>query len=331
MTKFNNYLSGLLFMGLAAFTVGCDNNDEIKVDPNAEFDAILNVNEAGPANPNVTVNVNANTQSTIKAKVSFESTTDMKRLYITQNVQGQGDEKFKPTESVDLKGDGSLDLTGKNENDFEYQFNLPVPSGVNDGTVVYTFWATSGNGDFRDIDKRLVGTAGTITLKYGTASNPEADVKSYTNVKLFTPTADATSMSFFSLLDGKIFRIDQGEEFITFWDFGYINLTDGGPALHSTSSYPTVAIPSLANLTETKNTVYFKNSAKTADDFAAISTSSDLDFITASSDTYVGYLATGDIVEFVDQYGKKGMIKVIEAIPGNESNKYIRLDIKVQP
>jgi hypothetical protein len=209
---------------------------------------------------------------------------------------------------------------------------LPVPSGVGDnGTVVYKFWVTSGNGDFRDEDKRLIGTPGTITLKFGTAANPEAEVKSFTNVKLFTPTADATSMSFFSLLDGTIYKIQQGEEYITFWDFGYINLTEGGPALHSTYSYPTIAIPSLANTTETKNTVHFRNSTKTADDFAAISVSSDLDFITTPSETFVGSLETGDIVEFVDQYGKRGMIKVTEALVGNESNKYIKFDLKVQP
>jgi hypothetical protein len=331
MTKLRNYLSGLFFIGLLGLTVSCDNNDEIIVDPNAEFDAVLTVNESGPANPNVNVNVNSNTQNTIKAKVSFKSTTNMKRLYITQNIEGQGENKFEPTENVDLKGDGSLDLTGKNENDFEYQFNLPAPSSVDDGTVVYKFWVTSGSGDFRDVTKRLIGTAGTITLKFGTASNPEAEVKSFTNAKLFTPTEDAMSMSFFSLLDGTIYKIDQGEEYITFWDFGYINLSEGGPALHSTFSYPTIAIPSLAGTVETKNKVYFRHSDKNADDFAAVEISSDLDFITTPSETFVGSLETGDILEFVDQYGKKGMIKVLEAMPGNESNKFIRLDIKVQP
>lgn len=332
MKHFKNYAAPFLIAVGSLFVVSCDTNDEIMVDPNTQFDAILDVNEAGPANPDVTVNVNAITQSDIEAKVSFKATTSMKRLYITQNIKGQGETKFDPTESVDLKGDGSVDLTGKNDKDFEFQFTLPIPSGLGtDGTVVYKFWVTSGNGDFRDATQRLIGTPGTITLKFGTSSNPTAAVRTFANVKLFTPTADAKSMSFVSLLDGAVYKIEQGEEFITFWDFGYINLAEGGPALHATSSYPTIAIPSLSNLTETKNVVYFRNSTKTSTEFDAITMSSQLDFITTPSDTFVKSLITGDIVEFVDQYGNKGMIKVLEAMEGNESDKFIRIAIKVQP
>jgi hypothetical protein len=332
MKHLRKYASPFLFALGSLIIFSCDDNDEIQVDPNAQFDAILEVNEAGPANPDVIVNVNAITQSEIEAKVSFTSTTSMKRLYITQNIKGQGETIFEPTESVDLKDDGAVDLTGKNDKDFEFQFTIPVPSGLGtDGTVVYKFWATSGNGDFRDPTQRLVGTPGTITLKFGNSTNPAAAVKTFANVKLFTPTADAKSLTFVSLLDGTVYKIEQGEEFITFWDFGYINLADGGPAIHATSSYPEVAIPSLGNLSETKNIVYFRNSAKTTAQFDAIQTSSQLDFITPPGETFVKSLVTGDVVEFVDQYGKKGMMKVLEAMEGNESNKFIRIAIIVQP
>ncbi|MEJ7644641.1 MAG: hypothetical protein WKF87_08595 [Chryseolinea sp.] len=332
MKHFRKYASPVLFALGSLFVFSCDDNDEIQVDPNAQFDAILQVNETGPADPDVIVNVNAISQSEIEAKVSFTSTTSMKRLYITQNIKGQGETIFEPTESIDLKDDGSVDLTGKNDKDFEFQFTLPVPSGLGtDGTVVYKFWATSGNGDFRDVNQRLIGTPGTITLKFGTSTNPAADVKTFANVKLSTPTADAKSMTFVSLLDGTVYKIEQGEEFITFWDFGYINLEDGGPALHATSSYPEIAIPSLGNLDETKNIVYFRNSTKTTAQFDAITKSSHLDFITTPGETFVKNLVTGDVVEFVDQYGKKGMIKVLEAMEGNESNKFIRIEIRVQP
>ena len=332
MKHIRNYVSPFLF-ALSAFIIfSCDDNDEIKVDPNAQFDAILEVNETGPANPDVIVNVNAITQSEIEAKVSFTSTTSMKRLYITQNIKGQGETIFEPTESIDLKADGAVDLTGKNDKDFEFQFTLPVPSGLGtDGTVVYKFWTTSGNGDFRDATQRLIGTPGTITLKFGTSTNPAAAVKTFANVKLSTPTADAKSMTFVSLLDGAVYKIEQGEEYITFWDFGYINLSDGGPALHATSSYPEIAIPSLGDLTETKNIVYFRNSLLSGTQFDAITTSSQLDFITTPGETFVKSLVTGDVVEFVDQYGKKGMIKVLEAIEGNEASKFIRIAIKIQP
>ena len=329
MKHFRNYVSPFLFAMGSLFIYSCDNNDEIMVDPNTQYDAVLEVNEAGSANPNVTLTLNA-TETEIDAKVSFKATTSMKRLYITRNINGQGEEKYEPQENIDLKGDGSVDLTGKNDKDFEFQFTLPTQA-VTNGTVVYKFWVTSGNGDFRDVNQRLIGTPGTITLKFGSATNPAASVNKYENVKLFTPTADAKSMTFVSLLDGTVYKIEQGEEYITFWDFGYINLADGGPALHATSSYPEIAIPSLANLIETKNIVYFKNSTKTAAEFDAITISSQLDFITTSTETFVKNLITGDVVEFVDQYGKKGMIKVLEAMEGNESNKFIRLAIKVQP
>lgn len=331
MKKMKNYLAGICAVALVMLVVSCDNNEEIKVDPDASYDVVLDVNEAGPSNPNKDVVVNASTQSDIKAKVSFTSTSSMKRLYITQNVQGKGDEKFSPVENVDLKGDGSLDLTGKDDKNFEYQFMLPVPAGVAAGTVVYKFWVTSGSGDFRDPLKRLIGTPGTITLKYGAATNPMANVKKYEDKKLFTPTADATSKTFISLLDGQIYSINQGEEYIAFWDFGYINLQNGGPTLHSTFSYPESAITSLSTLTESKNKIYFRASDKSAAEFDAVAVASDLDFITKPTDTFISFLATGDILEFVDQYGKKGMIKVLEAMEGNESSKFIRISIKVQP
>jgi len=36
-------------------------------------------------------------------------------------------------------------------------------------------------------------------------------------------------------------------------------------------------------------------------------------------------------VEFVDEYGKKDMIKVLEAMEGNEAGKFTRIAIKVKP
>ena len=97
MKKFKNTLSLWLLASCVFFIVSCDNNEEIKVDPNASFDAVLEVKETGIANPNVDVAVDANTTSSIKAKVSFITITkDMARLYITQNIKNQGETVFKP-------------------------------------------------------------------------------------------------------------------------------------------------------------------------------------------------------------------------------------------
>ncbi len=328
MTKLRKHLTGLLLLALVAFTFSCDNNDELV--PDQPADVTLTVDQAGQANPNENVTVDPVAQNEIIADVHFKATDDMTRLYITQNIGGKGEEIYKPEESkIDLKGDGSVDLTGKNANDFTYQFALPVPSGFGaNGTVVYKFWVTSGVGDFRDITKRLIGTAGTITLKYGTATNPVAKVKSYQDVKLYAPAGEGTSLSFISLLDGKVYKISQGAEYISYWDFGYINLSDGGPALHSTSSYP---IAALEAITETKNITHFRHSDLTVDQFNAVDVSADLSFITTPTDTFAKTLQPGHVLEFVDEYGKKGLIHVQSTMPGNDPANYITIDVKVQP
>lgn len=336
MKKFRNYLSALLFMAVAVLATSCDNNEEIQVDPNANFDVILNVDEAGPDNPNEDEVVNANTQSTIKAKVIFKSTTDMNRLYITQNVQGQGEEKFEPTENVDLKGDGSLDLTGKNSKDFEYQFNLPVPSGVGEnGTVVYKFWVTSGKGDFREFSDNLIGTPGTITLKFGTATNPAAEVKSYSAKILAAPLKNGNSSTFISLLDGGLYKINEGAEYAALWDFGYYNRIAEQASLASTSYYETafsfVNVDSIAGTSELNHT-YFAKSDKTEAQFneVTLSGSTHLDFATPSSEKVTGLMA-GNIIEFEDGYGKKGLIHVVEVKGTYNEGDYLKINIKVQP
>jgi hypothetical protein len=331
---------------LLAFTLwftSCDNNDEILVDPNADFDAVLDVKEAGPANPNVDVVVDANTASTIKAKVTFTTTTkDMARLYITQNIKAQGETIYEPTENIDLKGDGAVDLTGKNSKNFEFQFTLPVPAGVGAaGTVVYSFWTTTGNGDFRDKAQRLALGTGTITLKFGTGTNPNtgtAVVKSFTDIKLIPPLADGTSNTFISLLDGKVYNVKQGVEYVSLWDFGYLfSVSADAATLRAPFNYPTIAIniPSVAGTTNDElNKTYFKKSTKTTTEFDAITTSANLDFVAVDkvdANIIVKQLAANDVVEFIDQYGKKGLIKVLEVKPGNGSDGFIRFSVRVQP
>ena len=102
MKKFKNTLSLWLLASCVFFIVSCDNNEEIKVDPNASFDAVLEVKETGIANPNVDVAVDANTTSSIKAKVSF--------ITITKEMLRKMSRKFKVTEI-------------KKESDTFYQIN----------------------------------------------------------------------------------------------------------------------------------------------------------------------------------------------------------------
>ena len=96
MKKLLNQL--LLFSALGGMLIltSCgDDNEEIAVDPDAEFDVVLELTEGG-GDEMASVTVNANTQASILAKVVFTSTdADMRRLYITQNIAGQGAEPFE--------------------------------------------------------------------------------------------------------------------------------------------------------------------------------------------------------------------------------------------
>ncbi len=342
MKKFTNQYVALLFAAATVFSVGCDDNDEIAVDPNAEFDVILNVEE-GKTPVNENVEVDANTKSTILAKVTFTATSDIKmyRLYITKNVAGAGEEIYEPTEDIDLKGDGAVDLEKDNKSTFEFQFKLPVPSGVSTGTVVYKFWTTTGNGDFRDQTKRLAVGPGTITLKYGTGSNPAAPVKTLSATILAAPLLDGTSLTFLSLANNTVYKISQGAEYAAFWDFGYYYTNANGAALASTSYYetafsdpntgtPFVDVTGIAG-TEDLNHAYFAKSSKTAAQFAAVTKASDITIANTPTAEKITNLVKDDVIEFVDDYKKKGYIHVVDIVTGTGSTGQIKIEVKMQP
>ncbi|MBL6449983.1 hypothetical protein JMN32_26960 [Fulvivirga sp. 29W222] len=336
----------MTLLGSLMFFASCDDNDEITpVDPNASYDAILRLSEAGTGDTtSATVTVDANTQSTIKARVTFLSTSvSMRRLYITQNIGGQGDEPFEITAAVDKKADGSIDIEAANSNGIVYELTLPVPSGVGTGTVVYKLWTTTGRGDYRDQTKRFAVGTGSITLNYG-GTNEAAAVKSYSAKLLYAPLADGSSKTFISTYNGETYQISQGVEYASFWDFGYYYGNTNNASLASTYTYPKLfnhdndpntALVAVATLTNTPqeelNHAYFTGSSKTSADFDAVAVKGDLDFITKPATESVTGLQVGDIIEFVDGYGKKGLIRVVSINGTFGTGDYIELDIKVQP
>jgi len=334
-----------LFMGFG-FTsceedgtiLGVEDDDENPV--NQE----LSLKEGGGAE-STTVYVNSLETGATEVEVLVKFTSSekkMDRLYLTQNIAGAGYEKYEiEMEGLSKKGDGSVDLGSTDEYEFTASIPFPVLSNITEGTVEYQVWTTSGRGDYRDTDKRLVAGPGTITIEYGDGVNPEeVAVNKYTAVLLAAPLDDGSSETFISVLDGEVYTLNN-DEYTSYWDFGYYFLNSDGPSLASTASYPRLfdhdgdgkdgtPLVAIAVLTGTAqeelNNAYF---AKSEMDFDAVENASDLAVIAASSSEVVKDLAVGNVVEFVDNYGKKGVIKVLDVTTGYTGS--ITLDIKVQP
>ncbi len=324
---------------IVTFTFSCssDDNDDIILVPGEVFDAELIVSESGVGDKR-SVNVTGGaTETSITSKVKFSSISkSMRRLYITQDINGTGEEPFVFTsQEVDEKPDGSLDLVGGDKKDFEFKIELPTPSMTN-GTIVYKFWATTGRGDFRDITKRNAlgdNILGTITVQYGSGTNSGSGIKSFTQTILSAPLASGDSKTFISLFNETVYKINQGEEFSALWDFGYYYGLTGKASLASSNNYPTniIDVPTIGGVTADElNKAYFGLSSKTVAEFDAISSRSELDFVVQPENQRINNLTTNAIIDFVDNYGNKGLIKVVEISGTDGTGDFITLDIKIQ-
>ena len=348
--KINNMkkrFNQLLFFGLIGATgllASCDDNEEIiPDDPIADETILVEADESeGDVSQSANVDATATDQT---VRVHFTSTDgNMRRLYILSNVNGQGDEPFELenyVEGIKTKGDGSIDISGAESNEFTYEFDLPVPpSGT--GTVVYTFWATSARGDYRDIENDLVVGPATLTLNYG-GTNSQASLKEYETTILAAPLADGSSETFMSVLDGNKYALNDNE-YTAYWDFGYYYGASGLASLASTSDYPALfdhdsnsSTPrvGIAVLTDTPqeelNHFYFAEANDV--DFDTPEISSDLDNlnVSTSDDETINSLAKDDVIAFIDDYGNKGLIKVLSIVGTNGSDGRITIAVKVQP
>ncbi len=314
--------------------------------------ATIVFNEAVSSSNIASASASGEVGTSVPGRVVFTSdATTQRRMYITQNISGQGDMPFNSfdlaSDDLDkvLKADGSIDLDGASKKEIDFTFELPVPD-ISNGQIVYTFWTTRGKGDFRDITKRLALGAGTITVTVGTGANPAAEVRDFTGIKLFAPAADGTTESFFSLLNKQVYRINEGPEFRAFWDFGYYFGASGVSAGENASFASTITFDEsfgfpVEGLTpgmneddmeeETLNTAFFALSTLDAAGFDAVMLSGDLGNIAQSSSQKITNLAVGSVIEFVDNYGKKGLIKITEIEAGFNNNDFIVFDVKIQP
>lgn len=354
----SKFTSGCIIMALALFATGCSNDeDSVFQTPNEPTNpdtenptepvvATLIFNEADPSNDNESAEASGEVGTNVEGRVVFMSSeTNQLRMYITQNISGGGAMPFQvldiddPNLKDETKGDGSIDLDGSNKKDIDFTFELPVPD-IDNGEIVYSFWTTTGKGDFRDSDKRLALGVGTITVKVGNGTNPAAEVRTFTDIKLNAPAADGTTKSFFSLLNETVYQINQGREFRAFWDFGYY-YKDNQASFASTANYdaafgfPVEGLKPDADevnaATETLNMMFFAESSLDSAGFDGVLLSGDLNNIFASEVQDINGLAVGDVIEFVDNYGKKGLIKITAIDPGFSVINSITFDVKVQP
>lgn len=337
MSKLFNLSSTIIVLALSMFIVSCesDGNDDIFVDPDGQFDGELTVFDTGGDTRSITINGSSVSGTTATVKVSFTNTgSTMRRLYVTQNVSGFGEVPFEfavAGVTVDDKKDGSLDLSSDNGNGFEFAIPFPVPS-ASDSEIVYKIWATTGRGDFRDVTKRNAfddDAVGTITIS-GSGTSTANGIRTYTQTILAAPLGDGSSETFMSLYNNEVYVINDGIETAALWDFGYYYGATGEASLASAANYPTniIDVPTISGLAASElNNFYIATSAL---DYDAITSAADLDGISTPATERVNNLSIGDVLEFVDQYGNKGVIKVLDIEGTFNSGDFIEIAIKVQ-
>ncbi len=351
-----NLLKWGLLASLSIFTfTGCSSEDttedilgtEDPTDPTDPADPVVEVatimlTEGGAADDVFYAEAEGEAGGTVDGRVIFTATNDkQKRLYVTQTLPGGSPEPFPIAglTSKELKADQSIDLDGELEDGFDFTFTLDVPNSVNDGSIVYNFWSTSGRGDFRDPNKRLLIGVGSIEVKVGTGT-VDTPVRTFGGVtlQLDAPLQDGSSNTFMSVYNGEIYQLNEGEELAAFWDFGYYYIASvGGSSLASTSNYYElftadgggfVGIADKFGIAQSElNNFYIGESSM---NFDTVTLSSELDVISTPISQVVNGIDKGDVYEFEDQYGTKGLIKIIDVNGTNGSDAYVTFDIKVQ-
>lgn len=363
----------LLVMAFALFLTSCSPDDNGAITPNPTPDPGTQTYEikVTPTNAGTTernVKILAEAASTVKVTVNFQSDNDMTRLYITKNEYGSNIEEAYSIAGTSTKGDGSINVTSATDRkNITYEIPFMAPA-TTDGTVVYTLWMTrtkglTSRGDFRDPAKRNAisenpAAVGLVVINAGTSSALSGNgFKSFSATMLYAPTGDKKSVTFMSTKTGKTYAIEKLNDIVN-WDFGYYYGGVNKASFVATDKYDNYVVTSsgakifdlagvVADLNANAgndegvdiadlNTCWFKLSSKSANFFDGVSTYGDLEFITKPADNAVTKLTAGKVVEFVDRYGAKGLIKIKRVVDGNNDGQYtgskdfIEFDVKVQ-
>ena len=329
------------FMATSLIFTSCANNENegLTGDPDVKLDYEIIVNPTNAGSSQRSVEVVAAANSLVEVRVNYTGDKKMRRAYITRNDLNNdlGPQPYKYPTAVQ-KSDGSIDIDGDDKDDFVFDLSFDAPQNLNE-VVEYVIWTTNNKGDFRDIsDSNSIdaNAFGKITIKAGAnATGTSTDFRSFTQTILAAPLADGTSKTFVSVYNNETYRINDGTETLALWDFGYFYGNTTGASFYSVYDFPKVFEKNgqtqlhvsdfvgtdLAEL----NRFYF--SISTAD-FDAVASGTDLDFIQQSNNERIQGLSVDDVVEFVDQYGNKGLIKVTALETGFTGK--ITFDVKVQ-
>ncbi|GAA4272120.1 hypothetical protein U6A24_11485 [Aquimarina gracilis] len=345
MNKISKIKSILLILVASTVIFSCSSDDNMDIEGGSgetAYELIVNTTNVGNTAERDLKITTTSLNASEKVNVTFTADEPMRRLYIAKSENGGAIEPFVFTnQEVDEKADGSVDLKSDNKTTFTFNIDFDTPT-TTDGTITYILWATTGRGDFRDVTKRnAIGDFdfGTITITAGNGAVGNG-VKSYTQTILAAPLDNEASETFMSVLDGKKYKILDGEEYAALWDFGYYYGASGKASFASVANYPALfdtngdglANAAVSELTgvaqEELNNFYIKKGS--ALDFDTVTSREDLNSIAIPTTERVNDLAIGDVLEFVDNYGNKGLIKVTALTPGDGSNGKITFDIKVQ-
>lgn len=348
-------LSKTAFIASALFFASCTEDNTILEDIGIGNDGTVTVSATNTAGDSETqYSTTATAGSTVTVSVNFsveEAERNMERLYITKTDFSSldGPQPYDITldgtiEGISTKSDGSIDLDDDHKEAFSFSIDFPAPTEA-DGTVQYVIWATKQRGDFRDLTNDNVYGDDTANYAVITIGEGVSSVYSeFSTTILAAPLADGTSHTFASAYNGATYAINDGIETAALWDFGYFYGASTEASFYSAADFPKVftvdgvdGVVDVATFldsdevsTSDLNNCYFALSTLTADEFDAIDSNEDLDTISTPTDENVKGLSVGDVVEFVDQYGNKGLIKVTALTNGFGSDGKITFDIKVQ-
>lgn len=338
------------------FLTSCSNDDNAAIvatdDDKKDVENVVKVNATNANTTERTADIKALPATTVPVIVEFtKENKTLNRLYVTQTVSGSNEGPvaydIDPNGTLKLskKADGSVDLEGDQEKAFSFKIDFPAPATTN-GTVQYIIWATSQRGDFRDLtnDNSYEDntTHAVITITAGTAAEVSGYREFEQTITLEAPLADASSKTFVSAFNGAIYSIKGAQETAALWDFGYFYDNTFGASFYSTATFPasgfTDPIETVTGIAKSElNKCYFGKSTKTAAEFDAVNTAAGLNnsLTTASKQDTSSFnaanaLEVNDVVEFMDQYGNKGLIKITALTKGTGVKGRITFRVKVQ-